>query len=211
MDLSKDGKLLWIYLITRCNHAGLIEINNKLCKLQTGITNIEVTFKELGNRMVRVTEQLNFIPKYIDFQYPGFPKSNVKQQKSAIDLLLKYNLIDPENLTLNKDLVKSYDNDNGTDSVIIIPIIVKTWRNDYSTYKEECRVAFDTLRKDPKFIGELQIFYSGVDIQKSLALSFRSYWGTEKGWKQKKKDKDTITLDWKATILNTLKWNTVKL
>ena len=113
MDLSKDAKLLWIYLITKCNHAGLIDVNEKLCKFQTGLKNIQTVYKELGNRLVTVKEQLIFIPKYIEFQYPNFPNSKVKQQESAIKLLLKYNLFNEESLTLTKGLLNSYVYDSG--------------------------------------------------------------------------------------------------
>jgi len=122
MDLSKDAKILWIYLITKCNHAGLIDVNEKLCKFQTGLKNIQTVYKELGNRLVTVSKQLIFIPKFIEFQYPDFPKSNVKQQASAIKLLLKYNLFNEENLTVNEGLLNSYEYDNGN---VIVNVNVK--------------------------------------------------------------------------------------
>jgi len=111
MDLSKDAKILWIYLITKCNHAGLIEVNEKLCKFQTGLKSLDTIYKELGNRLVTVSKQLIFIPKFIEFQYPNFPNSNVRQQASAIKLLLKYNLFNEENLTVSKELLNSYEHD----------------------------------------------------------------------------------------------------
>lgn len=127
MDLSKESKLLWIYFITKCDHAGIIKINEKLCKLQTDIKDLNQVIKQLGNRLVTVSEHLYFIPKFIEFQYPGFPNSKVRQQASAVDILLKYNLIDKENLTLNKELSNTYVNDNVND-IVIEPIneIVKS-------------------------------------------------------------------------------------
>jgi len=112
MDLSKDAKILWIYLITKCNHAGLIDVNEKLCKFQTGLKSIQTVYKELGNRLVTVKEQLIFIPKFIEFQYPNFPQSKVRQQASAIELLKKYNLFDEKNLTVNKELSNSYEDEH---------------------------------------------------------------------------------------------------
>lgn len=127
MDLSKESKLLWIYFITKCDHAGIIKINEKLCKLQTDIKDLNQVIKQLGNRLVTVSEHLYFIPKFIEFQYPGFPNSKVRQQASAVDILLKYNLIDKENLTLNKELSNTYVNDSVND-IVIEPIneIVKS-------------------------------------------------------------------------------------
>ena len=75
MNLSKDAKLLWIYLITKCDHAGIIEINERLIEFQTGIKSFKTTGAELGSRLYFVRESYYFIPKYIDFQYPNFPNS----------------------------------------------------------------------------------------------------------------------------------------
>ena len=116
MDLSKDAKLLWIYLITRCDHAGILKLNEKLCKVQTDIKDLNITIKQLGNRLVTVKEHLYFIPKYIEFQYPGFPNSRVRQQISAVDILIKYGLFDKEKLTLNEELINTYENDNDNDT-----------------------------------------------------------------------------------------------
>jgi hypothetical protein len=109
-DLSKDGKLFFIYYITNCDHAGILRLNSKLCKFQTGIQNIDTVIKELGNCLVTVKEQLFFMPKYIKFQYPNFPQSNVKQQDSAFRILQSLGLW---NLETN-----SYDNDIVIDTVI---------------------------------------------------------------------------------------------
>jgi hypothetical protein len=121
MNLPKDSKLLWIYFITKCDHAGMIKVNERLCKLQTDIKDLNETIKQLGNRLVTVNEHLYFIPKYIEFQYPNFPNSKVRQQSSAIDILIKYGLFDLEKQTVNKELPNSYvnvnDNDIGNDTV----------------------------------------------------------------------------------------------
>lgn len=108
MELSKDAKLLWVYFITKCDHAGMLKMNEKLCKLQTSVKNIPETIKELGDRLLTVSEQLYFIPKFIEFQYPGFPKSGVRQQDSAIEILKRYNLFDENSLKIKKELANSY-------------------------------------------------------------------------------------------------------
>lgn len=119
MDLSKEGKLLWVYFITKCDHAGIIKLNEKLCRVQTDIKDLNLVIKQLGNRLVTVSEHLYFIPKFIEFQYPGFPNSKVRQQQSAVDILIKYGLFDKENLTLNKQLTNCYEHDTVNDTVIV--------------------------------------------------------------------------------------------
>lgn len=118
MDLSKDAKLLWVYFITKCDHAGIIKLNTKLCKVQTDIKDLPEVIKQLGNRLVTVSEHLYFIPKFIEFQYPSFPNSKVRQQQSAVDILVKHGLFDKENLTLIEQLDNCYDNGNVNDNVI---------------------------------------------------------------------------------------------
>lgn len=127
MDLSKDCKLMWIYLITNCDHAGIISLNKKLCKFQSGILDIDNTLKQLGNRLLTINKGLIFIPKYLEFQYPNFPNSKVRQQKSAIDILISKGIYDKENLTLSKGLINSYEheyepeNDNEQDNIPPLP------------------------------------------------------------------------------------------
>lgn len=119
MNLSKDGKLLWIYFITKCDHAGILRMNEKLCKVQTDIKDLTETIKQLDNRLVTVSEHLYFIPKYIEFQYPGFPNSKVRQQQSAVEILIKHGLFDKEKLSVNIQLPNCYVNDTVNDNDIV--------------------------------------------------------------------------------------------
>lgn len=123
-ELKPESKMFWIYYLTKCDHAGLLKFNKKLIEFQTGIKSLDTVLKELGDRLIKVNEQLFFCPKFIKFQYPDFPKSNVKQQASAIELLIKNGLWDSETNefillpksqeTVTKDLTKSHDNGNDT-------------------------------------------------------------------------------------------------
>lgn len=109
MELSISGKLLWVYCITTCDHAGILKLNPKLCQFQTGIKELPRVIQELGNRMVTVEQDLYFIPKFLLFQYPGFPKSGAPQQHGAIKILEKYQLFKDGLLTLNKEYSNSIE------------------------------------------------------------------------------------------------------
>jgi hypothetical protein len=120
-NYSKDGKLFFIYFITNCDHAGILKLNPKLLEFQTGIKSYLTVIKELGKSLVTVKEQSNiyFMPGYLKFQYPNFPKSNVKQQEGAITILKNYGLWDEKSnsyQTVTQELPNSYvyvnDNDN---------------------------------------------------------------------------------------------------
>jgi hypothetical protein len=111
-DLSKDSKLFFIYYITNCDHAGIFKFNKKLCEFQTGIKNFELIFKELGNRLVTLNDGIFFMPAYLKFQYPDFPKSKVKQQISAVKLLENQGVtLDKLNtyLSVSKELDNYYE------------------------------------------------------------------------------------------------------
>lgn len=217
IDLTKEQKIVWVYCITKCDHAGLLHLNLKLAPVQTGIKDILTVIKELGNRIVTVREQLFFIPKFIEFQYPGFPKSKVKQQASAIELLIKYNLFDDENLTIRKELTNSYGNDNGNDTDNVIGGVgekpkqdqeKKTWRNDFETYKNECLTAYQNIIVDSKFISEQERYNPGVDVSLTLEKSVMTYWSLEAGWKNKKGSR-SMNIDWVATFRNAISLNKV--
>lgn len=108
MDLSKDGKILWLYFKTKCNHAGILNLNIKLCKVQTGVNDIPTVIKELGNRLVTLPQLLYFIPEFVEEQYPGFPDCKFKAALSALDILEKLNLIKNGKVTLTEELSNSY-------------------------------------------------------------------------------------------------------
>lgn len=117
--LSKDGKLFFLYFITKCDHAGILQLNKELCKFQTGIADIESAINEIGDNIICIKNSTYFMPKFIKFQYPGFPKSNVKQQDSVMKILLKYDLFNEKlnsYLRVNQELINSYVNGNGNDN-----------------------------------------------------------------------------------------------
>ena len=208
MDLSKDSKLLYIYLITNCDHAGIFKLNTKLVKFQTDIKDLVKCFKELSKCLITIGEQYPntyFLPKFIKFQYPNFPNSRVKQQESALKILDSYNIdLAKCYLTLKEHLPKCYGSGSGNDSVIVIDNgNVKTWRNDFEIYlKQELDAYYDLIEND-KFFEDQQKFNPNIDLKLTLEKAHTNYWSTEAGWKNKKKSRSD-TLDWKATFTNSL-------
>lgn len=115
-ELSKDAKLFFIYYITSCDHAGVLRLNKKLCEFQTGIKDVDLTIEEFDNCLITVTKEYSnslifFMPKFIRFQYPNFPKSAVKQQDSAIKILKSLGFWNEETncyITVSKELDNTY-------------------------------------------------------------------------------------------------------
>lgn len=79
----------------------------------------------------------------------------------------------------------------------------KTWRNDFDIYKSEMKETYNTLIYDSDFIKQQEKFHPNVDIKLSLEKAITNFWGTEAGWKYKKKQKTQI-IDWRATLINAI-------
>lgn len=113
--LSVDTKLFFIYFITTCDHAGILRLNRKLCEFQTGIKSSESSMKELGESLITLKEGLMFMPKFLKFQYPGFPRSKVMQQQGALRILATLGVTIEQiqsHLRVNGELTESYDSDS---------------------------------------------------------------------------------------------------
>lgn len=111
MELEMECKLFYIYLITNCDHAGVIDLNPRLAELQLGIKDFHKTYdtliKELDCRLVKLVNNYYFIPKFIKFQYPKGLSVNVKAQESVIRRLFEFNLFNNKNESLSKELRNS--------------------------------------------------------------------------------------------------------
>jgi len=106
----------------------------------------------------------------------------------------------PTGLFGNPTEPKKPDTDTDTDK----DIIIKTWRNDFKTYYEELISECKKLKDDKEWLSDRQKYHSNLDIFLSLNKAVKDYWGTEEGWKQKKKDRKTIKINWKLTMANAL-------
>lgn len=176
-ELSKDAKLFFIYYITNCDHAGILKLNKKLFEFQTSIKDIDKVIKEMGNKLILIKDSVFFMPGYLKFQYPDFPKSKVKQQEGALKILDNHGItleIVKSYLTVPKELEYSYvnDNDNVSDNV----------KNNKEGKKNK-----PTLEEVKLFCDERN---NGVDADK-----FFNYYESN-GWKVGKNPMK----DWKAAI-----------
>ncbi len=91
--LSTKNKLVWIYLLGKCDHAGIWDADWELAEFIIGET---VTYEELPgiikDKMKHIKgEDQYFIPSFIGFQY-GELKEHSKPHKSVIKRLVSKNL-----------------------------------------------------------------------------------------------------------------------
>ena len=90
--LSDQEKLFWFYLLDKCDHAGIWQVNWPLVKFYIKGPISETVFK---NRIVVVSEDKWHIPKFVSFQYGELNPLN-KAHASVISILAKNGI--------NKDL-----------------------------------------------------------------------------------------------------------
>lgn len=85
-------KVLWEFLLAECNHAGILtnfDLEMASFKIGADITKEDLDFFE--NRVIFITENTLFIPKFIEFQYGEFnPKNRV--HLNVLKELDKYNI-----------------------------------------------------------------------------------------------------------------------
>lgn len=112
MNLPPESKLFYIYLITNCDHAGIIDLNIRLAEFQTGIkglaNSLETVIEQFGEkRIIHIRENYYFLPKFICYQYPNGLNSSVKAHHSVIDRLKSFQLTKQYNETLKQGLNNS--------------------------------------------------------------------------------------------------------
>lgn len=129
-ELSAEMKLVWIYILDTCDHAGVYKVSFKSIRFYTGTKATENEIIECLKERIYIVDNGNkwFIPKFITFQYKNFFVSNAPVIKSARELLISHNIIQPNDNVLpiiTKELYKGYLTiDKGLD-------------NDYITTKDK--------------------------------------------------------------------------
>src|SRR5688572_5624353 len=96
LDMPKDYKLFWFYMLSTCNHAGLFRVNIKrFC----ATNQVKVTPKKaldlfnFGKERVRLLrDDLWFIEDFISFQYGNHLNEKNNMHKSILEQLNKFNI-----------------------------------------------------------------------------------------------------------------------
>ena len=106
-------KIVWFYLINKCNHAGIWEcdidlLSFQICEEYT----LEEILEAFGDNLQEIGDNKIYITKFISFQY-GLPLNpNVKVHQSVIKLLNKNNVELPNPVPVS---VKDKDKDKAKD------------------------------------------------------------------------------------------------
>jgi hypothetical protein len=106
-ELPSDVKLIWLYILDTCDHAGVYKVSLKSIRFYTGTERTESEIIEYLKDRIYIADDKWFIPKFITFQYKNFFTSKTPAIVSARELLISHNIIKPtDNVlpTVNKQL-----------------------------------------------------------------------------------------------------------
>ena len=112
-DLSPKMKIVWVYLFTKCDHAGVFEPNLKFMSFLVGVkvTMDEIT-EHLGEHIIPIENTDKWLIKdFIPFQYKLPLNPNSKPHLSVINILEKYNINETLIEGLDKGLTTLKDKD----------------------------------------------------------------------------------------------------
>ena len=86
-------KLLWVYILDECDHAGIWHVEMDIAEIRIGFKiNIEDVKEQFKDHIVEFDKNTKwFIPDFIEFQY-GILNPDNRAHKSVLDLLDKYKL-----------------------------------------------------------------------------------------------------------------------
>lgn len=91
--LSPDAKLLWFWLVDKCDNAGIITPDFALCEFQTGIKRAFERMVEISSRVAEIAEGKFIICKFIEFQH-GKLSRDCKAHNPAFQSLEKHGMLD---------------------------------------------------------------------------------------------------------------------
>jgi hypothetical protein len=121
-SLEAPYKILWLYILDECDHAGVWQVDMDVARIKTGCGDlaIEQAKKVFGDKIVMFdNDEKIFVQDFIDFQYGTLNPEN-RAHNSVLAILSKYKLnkkIKPLTSPLqgckDKDMDKDMDKDNG--------------------------------------------------------------------------------------------------
>lgn len=179
-------KLLWLYILDECNHAGIWEVDFDIAEIKIGEKlDKKTALKFLDGKIIVFDEEEKwFIPDFIDIQYVELNYLN-RVHKSVIDILNKYKLIDKEFKPLartlqgrkDKDMVKDKDKDKEKGDVIF-PFDSDLFKHSWGywiNYRAEIKKPYRSVLSEQAALKQLSNYDEPTAI-KMIEQSIASGW-----------------------------------
>lgn len=89
MNLSPVAKLLWLYLVDQCDHAGVWRVNRRLAAFQMGMEpNWDEVLNELGDRIAVLPGGEKWhLKKFVEYQYGPTPNDKNNAHLGVLKIL----------------------------------------------------------------------------------------------------------------------------
>ena len=187
--LQGPYKLLWLYILDECDHAGIWHVELDVAGLRIGYElDEEKTISALGKHIIVFDGNHKwFIPDFIEFQYGELNPQN-RAHNSVLLQLEKYNLKGHlRGLQGRKDKDKDKEQDKDLDLELIK--VFEIFRTNYPGTKRGLEVEFSNFTKKHKDWKEIvPILYDRLSYQmacraeKQLAGGFVPEWKNLQTW-----------------------------
>lgn len=186
--LPAKDKIFWLYLLDKCNHAGIWQVNWPL--VQFHIKGFRFAHKTYEGRILEVSESKWFIPKFIAFQYGTLNPSN-RVHASVLRELEKEGasegLASPMLGAKDKDKDKEKEKDMVKEKVKVKDVDVAKARFEdfvFLTDLEYGKLCKSIGEKVQDYIVRLN-GYIGQIGQEVAAKKYRSHYHTILNWHRK--------------------------
>jgi hypothetical protein len=194
LSLKKDEKMLYIYLWTQCDHAGIFEINERLGNFHLDIKDYKERVNNFYKQFPEKLSQLDcthfILMNFCKRQYPGGVNTNVRQISGAISILNSWNIEIINNQTFTLRVNNSYEQLKGvTNSYVNVNGI----GNDIKEVKNE-----NLIDRQKSFESEVLTFESKYDF--NILKAFYNYWSEPTLDKKKMKKELQKTWDTKRRL-----------
>ena len=97
IELSNEGKLLWLYICDTCDYSGICDFNSRIFSAHLGFKVTTDKINEImGKKIIWIEDNKFHIPSFIDFQYNGQLNPDNKVHASIITKLDKIKSQSPQ-------------------------------------------------------------------------------------------------------------------
>jgi len=173
-QLDPKYKLFWFYLLDNCDHAGVFDADIESASFHIGLEYTEKEVLEVFNRkIVPFKTDKWFIPKFVEYQY-GELNENNRAHLSVINILNKYNLLDP-----NKTLARSL---KGIKEQVKVQVKVKDKSKGKSSQLESIKNNLEELQSEFPTVNVKIEYDKFVDYLAANGKTYKNYNAGFKNW-----------------------------
>ncbi len=173
-QLDPKYKLFWFYLLDNCDHAGVFDADIESASFHIGLEYTEKEVLEVFNRkIVPFKTDKWFIPKFVEYQY-GELNENNRAHLSVINILNKYNLLDP-NKTLARPL-------KGIKEQVKVQVKVKDKSKGKSSQLESIKNNLEELQSEFPTVNVKIEYDKFVDYLAANGKTYKNYNAGFKNW-----------------------------